>query len=124
MSKAIKLNLALLALAGILLTPACSDNDKNTDLNIPKEVITATSSPSAQPNGGTGQTTQGGITTNDPQQTDESIQVITNDEELEEYFNSISDEEIEELFKAIEGIDISEDIDPEADPGFDDIVIP
>ncbi len=131
MSKTIKKYIAIITLAGILLTPACSNKDKNIDLDASGNDVTATSSPSDLPGGeGNGNTTQGGIATDGtegtqkPQETEESIKVITNDEELEEYFNSITDEEIEELFKIIEGIDISSDINPDADPGFGDIVIP
>lgn len=39
-------------------------------------------------------------------------------------FNSISEEEINELLRLIENIDISDEINPEADPGFDQIEIP
>lgn len=52
------------------------------------------------------------------------IQVISSDEELEQYINSISDEEIDELIEIIEGIDISTDIGVDNDPGFQDIIIP
>lgn len=131
MSKTIKKYIAIITLAGILLTPACSHKDNNNNTDTSGEDITATASPSGEPSGEAGgNTTPGSITTDGtgqpqkPPETGEAIKVITNDQELEEYFNSISDEELEELFKIIEGIDISSDINPDADPGFDEVIIP
>lgn len=128
MSKAIKQIILIFTLAGILMTPACSPIDGQKDPNASEvEIITT---PGGQVQQGqdnsdpAGNNSQGSNQGGQPQETKEPIQVITNDEELDEYFNSISDEELEELFRIIEGIDISDDINPEADPGFDDVVIP
>ena len=118
MSRTIKKLLIILTLAGILLTPACSNLDDELGSDSLKEGVTATSQPSNE------QGDEVDNTTDKPKETEETIHVITNDKELEEYFNSISDEEIENLLKIIEDIDIASDIDPEADPGFDDVVIP
>jgi hypothetical protein len=111
------------------MTPACSSIDKDNGMNSSKNGITA--SPNSEVKQGEvkdgtseGNKSKGDTNTDNPNTTEQAIQVITSDEELEEYFNSISDEEIEELFRIIEGIDISEDIDPDADPGFDEIIIP
>lgn len=126
MSNTITKFIVIFALAGILMTPACSPIDKDKDLK-QNEIITSPDSEIQQgeddvvPND---DENQSGTSIAKPEETEESIQVITTDEELDEYFNSISDEEIEELFKIIEGIDISDDINPDADPGFDEIVIP
>ena len=119
MSKNIKKLIAVLALAGILLTPACSNTD---EINSSKNGEITTSSPSSQEGiAGTGTT---GDATDKPKETEGTVHVITNNQELEEYFNSISDEEIENLLDIIEDIDISDDVDIEANPGFDQVDIP
>lgn len=138
MSTAIKQFIIMLVLAGIVLTPACS-HVKNKDSETVNIRISATPSPSGSKESGYDKTTEMPKTSASPGSSvnlkpdsnsntegkkDEGIKVITSEEELEEYFNSISDEEIEELFNAIENIDITGEIKPETDPGFDEVIIP
>ena len=125
MSKTIRVGIMMILLAGLLLTPACSHN--SDEAHTGANVSSGTPSPAGASVIAPPQTSEEGIPTGDSPTTpepQEEIQVISTEEELEEYFNSITEEEIEELFKIIEDIDISEDINPEADHGFDEIQIP
>ena len=116
MSSNMKAFIAVLALAGMLFISACSDAD---NIDSTKSEIAA-STPSAQ------QSTAGtdGSQTEESEDSEGKVHVITNEKELEEYFNSISDEEIENLLKIIEDIDITNDVDLDTDPGFDQVEIP
>lgn len=147
MRKLIHMCIMVIVTAGLILTPACTIVGEA--LGKAKTNTQTGVSPSAgennTPNGTQDQSESPGKTdtgtnpdsgSNDPsrpgtaptpdatQGADENIDIITTDEELEEYFNSITDEEIEELFKIIEDIDISPDIGVDNDPGFEDIIIP
>jgi|GEM_PF-4255587 hypothetical protein len=138
----------IIVTAGLILTPACtivgeaqgaskttsqpnSGSSSAGETNNPYETQDRTASPNETdiaPNPDSESkdpSISGDTPTPDAaQDPDEDIDIITTDEELEEYFNSITDEEIEELFKIIEDIDISPDIGVDSDIGFEDIIIP
>ena len=120
MSSNMKAFIAVLALAGMLFISACSDAD---NIDSTKSEIAA-STPSAQES--TAESTAGtdGGQAEESEDSEGKVHVITNEKELEEYFNSISDEEIENLLKIIEDIDITNDVDLDTDPGFDQVEIP
>jgi hypothetical protein len=123
MSRGIKKFIAILMMAGILLTPACYNTD---DASSPKGGTTtgSTVSPGASP-GSTGQGSENsGSSPTASADNKGKVDVITNEEELEEYFNTISDQDIENLLKIIEDIDVTDDVNPDADPGFDQVEIP
>lgn len=115
-------------MAGIIFTPACSNIDDKLDNE--EEIINSptpsadnenneTEESSAAPSVNTNISENNGNRKND----NNSVKVITNEKKLDG-FNSISEEEINELLRLIENIDISDEINPEADPGFDQIEIP
>ena len=122
MSSNVKAFIAVLALAGMLFMPACSDTE---DVNSPKNGVTS-SMPSTQSDtaGIGGNQTEESKNSENSENSEGKVHVITNEKELEEYFNSISDEEIENLLKIIEDIDITNDVDLDTDPGFDQVEIP
>lgn len=129
MSGNLKKLIAVLIMAGILLTPACYNIDEADSLGnqptSPAETSQTSGNDNATSNPAPGSETDGEtIIIDQPKETEGTVDVITNEQELEEYFNSITDEEIEELLRIIEDIDVTDDINPDADPGFDQVKIP
>ena len=125
MSSNVKAFIAVLALAGMLFMPACSDTE---DVNSPKNGVTSsmpsTQSDTAGIGGNQTEESKNSENSENSKNSEGKVHVITNEKELEEYFNSISDEEIENLLKIIEDIDITNDVDLDTDPGFDQVEIP
>lgn len=140
--KSVIISLIVLILAGIILIPACSHIDDDAYPASPDGTVSGDASEEGNGSDSKGEAPDKGEVPDkentpspgrpgqdEPGQNDDgssegSVHVITNDKELEEYFDSISDEEIEELLDIIEDIDITDDIDPDADPGFDEVEIP
>lgn len=132
MHKLFKKGISVIVAAGLFIIPACFPVDETQGprtINPSSTAEPASATPESQNNNQevSPSETPKAQSSATPQPSDEdpqSIEIITNDEELEAYFDSITDEEIEELFKIIEDIDISPEIGVDNDPGFEDIIIP
>jgi len=132
----IKSIIMVCVMAGIIFTPACSNLDGKPDNKDNKyngtEVPIETEVPSVEPSENTGISENNDNQKNDKNNdniknnnnnNNDTVKGITSEKALDE-LNSLSEEEIDKLLKEIEDIDISDEINPDEDPGFDQIEIP